>query len=411
MLTNSIVVTAIGLVTPLGLSAEENLQRCWGGESGIKEFHSAETGHSFRTAAYVPEFELGAGLRFPKNTKFMNQGVRCAMLAAQQAIAQSGLIWDQLDPLRISLYTGSGQTGLEYEEYFRALEAAWDGGCEMDFQYLGGLPSRLIDRYIVLRYLANGGLGLLSTEFGIQGSSANMAQTDTASAQAIGCAYYDLLENRCDVALAGGYESLLGPSNYLAYQKEGLLSDGSPEVAYRPFDRMRDGLVLGEGAGFLVLERLADAEARGAEILAELCGIENGTDVAGTASVEAQASAAAGDFDFVFARGIGTREGDAVEATRIEAALGKRVPVSALKSQIGYLGAAAAAVELGLGILCARQGCIPPIARLREPDPECTLDLVQGKARPLERRDPLGLFLSGSWTGQTSAITTRVRSV
>jgi 3-oxoacyl-(acyl-carrier-protein) synthase len=411
MPTNSVVVTGIGLVTPLGLSAEENLKRCWADESGIGPVRGFEPGpDSCRSAAYVSEFELGSWLRFPKNAKFMNRGVRFAMQAAREAIERSGLVWEALDPLRIALHTGSGQTGLEYEEYFQALEAAWDGDREMDFRHLGGLPSRLIDRYIVLRYLANGGLGLLSTEFGIQGSNTNMAQTDASSAHALGRAYYDLMENRCDVALTGGYDSLLGPSNFLAYQQEGLLSRYSPEEAYRPFDRSRDGLVLGEGAGFLVFERRQDAERRGAEMFAEIRGVAGATDSGYIPrDVSFQLENEAG-FDFVIARGIGARTADTEEAFNIEAEVGSSVPVSAFKSRTGYLGAATAAVELGLGLLCARERCLPPVARLRETDEGCGLNLVRGHPWALKKANPLGLFLSGSWTGQTTAITARAFS-
>jgi 3-oxoacyl-(acyl-carrier-protein) synthase len=404
-------------VTPLGLSANENLERCCAGESAIGPIHGLEVeGHPCRAGAHVPEFDLSNVLRFPKNARFMNHSVRCAMRAAREAACRAGLQWDQLDPLRIALYTGSGQTGLESDDYFRALEAAWADEREMDFKYLGGLPSHLIDRYIVLRTLANGGLGLLSTEFGIQGPNSNIVQSDTAAAMALSCAYHDLLGNRCDVALAGGHDSLLSVSNYLAYEKAGLLSASEPGEAYRPFDRQRDGLVLGEGSGFFVLERWEDAAARGAEIVGELCGVgcatglEDGSQSASAAGALQAAVAEAVDgsqIDFVVARGIGTPSGDSQEAQMIAAAVGSRVPVTALKSRTGYLGAATTAVELGVGLLCAREGSALPILRHTDADSDCLLDLVVGEPRRLPRRQPLGLFLSTSWTGQIAAIAAR----
>ncbi len=218
------------------------------------------------------------------------------------------------------------------------------------------------------------------------------------------------------MALAGGHDSLLSVSNFLAYEKAGLLSAFEPGEAYRPFDRQRDGLVLGEGSGFFVLERWEDAEARGAEIIGELCGVGCATDLdgegeraTGVGALRAAVEEAVGgsQIDFVVARGIGTRDGDSQEARTIATAVGDRVPVTALKSQTGYLGAATTAVELGVGLLCARQGCIPPILRHTAADPDCTLDLVVELPRRLESREPMGLFLSASWTGQIAAVAAR----
>lgn len=411
-----VAITGVGLVTPLGLSAAENLERSGAGQSAIGPIHSFEVeGHCCRAGAYVPEFDLENVLRFPKNCKFMSHSVRCAMQAAREAVDASGIQLAKLDPVRIALYTGSGQTGIEYEEYFQALAAAWDGRA-MDFKYVGGLPSHLIDRYIVLRTLANGGLGLLSTEFGIQGPNGNIVQTDTASAQALSCAYQELVEHRCDAALAGGHDSLLIVSNFLAYEKAGLLSGSDPAEAYRPFDRRRDGLVLGSGSGFLVMERWEDAEARGANIVGELCGVGCAAETSesdgrgwNAETLRTAMSEALNDecIDFVVGRGIGTIEDDACEAEAIATVVATGVPVTALKSQTGYLGAATAAVELGLGLLCARRGLIPPIARHTAREPECQLDLVCGEPRPIERRQPLGLFLSRSWGGQVAAISAR----
>ena len=169
-----VAITGIGLVTPLGLCCAENVRRSRNGDSAIGAIHSFDvTGHSCTSAAYVPEFDITSWLRFPKNLKFMNHSVLCAMQAAREAIGQSGVDFEKLDSTRVAIHTGSGQTGIEYENYFQALAAAWNGNPEMDFKDLGGMPSHLIDRYIVLRTLANSGLALLSTEFGISGPSGN----------------------------------------------------------------------------------------------------------------------------------------------------------------------------------------------------------------------------------------------
>ena len=416
-LPRQVAITGVGLVTPLGPTAAENLSRSRQSESaiGLARTFSVE-GHSAKALATVADFDLEPFLRFPKNYKFMSRSVQFAMRAAREAIDQSGLDLRGMDAARVGIQVGSGQTGVEYDHFFPSLMMAWDAGREMDYKYLGGLPSHLIDRYICLRTLANGGLALLSTEFGIRGANGNFTQKDTASALALNAACLDLLENRCDVAVAGGYDSLATPGNFLAYEQAGLLSHADPLEAYRPFDSQPDGLVLGEGAGFLVLERWEHAQERGAAILGEFCGagfamnsVEQWRPAWTTEAVCHAVRQAAADTPpaFVVAAGLGTPEEDCCEASALSAIVGNAVPVTALKSRTGYMGAATAAVELGLGLLCARQGFVPPIARHRQAGPDCALDLVAGKSRPLNDIAGLGLFLSCSWGGAVAAIAAR----
>jgi len=415
-----VAITGIGLVTPLGLTAAENVARSCRGESGIgaAQGFSVE-GHAAQALARVAAFDLEPLLRFPKNYKFMGRSVQFAMRAAREAIDQSGMDFSRTDASRIGIHVGSGQTGVEYDDFFPSLIMAWDAGREMDYKYLGGLPSHLIDRYICLRTLANGGLALLSTEFGIRGPNGNFTQKDTASAQAITAAYLDLLEDRCDVAVAGGYDSLATPGNFLAYEQAGLLSHSDPDTAYRPFDDQADGLVLGEGAGFLVLERWEHALARDTAILGELIGIGSAMgageewrppwspQIIGQAVCQAAGGLTP---DFVVAAGLGTAAEDRCEADALETVVGDRSPVTALKSYTGYMGAATGAAEFGLGLLCARQGFVPAIARHSERSERARrarLDLVAGSPRPLRQTQPLGLFLACSWGGAVTALAAR----
>jgi len=412
-----VAITGVGLVTPLGLTAAENVARSCRAESGIGPARAfAVEGHAAQALASVADFELEPFLRFPKNYKFMGRAVQFAMRAAREAIVQSGFDANQLDPARIGIQVGSGQTGVEYDHFFPSLIMAWDAGREMDYKYLGGLPSHLIDRYICLRTLANGGLALLSTEFNIRGPNGNFTQKDTASAQALHAAYLDLLEERCDVAVAGGYDSLVTPGNFLAYEQAGLLSHMDPAVAYQPFDANADGLVLGEGAGFLVLERWEHAVERGATILGEFSGAGSAMGdgeqwrPAWTAETICRAARQAmGDArpDFVVASGMGTVAEDSTEEAALAALVGSRTPVTALKSQTGYMGAGTAAAELGLGLLCARQGFVPAIARHTRAGQDGVLDLVAGPPRKLAGSQPLGLFISCSWGGAVAALAAR----
>lgn len=410
--SSRVAITGIGLATPLGLSASENLTGIRDNASGIGRIEAFSVENHLCTAgARVPQFDVASLMRFPKNEKFMTKAVRCALLAAREAITSSGGL-EGRDPVRIALHTGSGQTGIEFDEFFKALSLAWQGGRELDFKYLGGVASRLIDPYFSLRTLANGGAGLLSMEFGIKGPSNNFVQSDTASAHALASAWHDLLEGRCDAAIAGGYESLLTDSLYLSWEDAGLLSPSPPGEAYRPFDRRRDGVVLGEGAGFLFLERWEDAQQRQANILGEIIGIDCAMDMATrsvpTWNLETLLTALpASRSDFVVAHGLGTMDEDRREAAALASLVGTEAPVTAFKSRTGYLGAAGAVVELALGLLCAREGFVPPIARFCCADPDVSLNLVSKEPRRLSGQEPLGLFFSAALGGQVSVIAAR----
>jgi 3-oxoacyl-[acyl-carrier-protein] synthase II len=410
-----VVITGIGLALPAGRSAAEVTDRALAGESAIgplRRFDAA--GYACRASAEVAPFDLAGSLRIPKNEKFMSRPVACAIRAALDAVQASGLDPAAIDPHRFGVYAGMGQTGLETSEFFAALEVAETGDAEGAFRNLGGRASRLVDRYWSLRTLANAGIGLLAAELSARGPCNNFVQDDTASAHALAAGYHDLLEGRCDAVVAGGCESLLTPSNYLAYDRAGLLSPSDPSRAYRPFDRDRDGLVLGEGAAFVVLEREADARRRGAPVLGELlgAGFAQAADGGGKASPETPLAAMREALDgarpdAVVAHGIGTREDDAREAASLGRAGLGRTPITALKGLTGYLGAATAAAELCVVLLAARQRAVPPVARLESADEACSLDFVTGGARGLDAREPLVLSLSWSWSGQCAALAAR----
>ena len=399
------VITGIGLALSPGLHPDEIATRALRGESGIRASgQMAGPGGEPVAAGEVPPFETGVSLRLAKNEKFFSRPVACGMRAALDAVQSAGGL-GTYEPHRVAIYTGSGQTGLEPSEFFAALEVAETGDQDSTYRQLGGRASRLVDRYWSLRTLSNAGLGLLAAEFAARGPSNNFVQGDTASAHALEAAYHDLIEGRCDVALAGGYDCLLTPSTYLAYQRAGMLSSAPPEHAYRPFDRDRDGLVLGEGAAFLVMERDDTAQARGAAILAYIRGIG----ISHSSMADAVHQAVNGRRpDMVIARGIGTQAGDRQEARDLAAMGFAGVPVTALKSFTSYIGAATAIAELGIGILAARQGVAPPIARFSAADEDCGLSLVAGQPRAIDRTTPSLLALSGSWSGQCAAIAAEV---
>lgn len=413
-----VLVTGIGLCVPPGLSHDEVVDRARTARSAVGPIRRFDaTGHACAASAEVPPFDVAAGLRIPKNQKFMGRSVECGVKAALQALAAARYDVAGIDARRFGMYVGCGQTGLEPDEFFAALDLAETGEEATSYRNLGGRASRLVDRYWSLRTLANAGLGLMAAELSVQGPCSNFVQGDTASAQAISAAYFDLIEGRCDAVLAGGYDSLLTISTYLSYERAGLLSARAPESAYRPFDRERDGLVLGEGAAFLLLEREEDARRRAAPVFAELVGAGVAQDAIDRPCAKASASAprrALGEAiagmhpDFAVAHGIGTPADDRMEtAILADIGLGDS-PITAFKGLTGYLGAATAAVELSIGILAARARQIPPIAGLASPDEGCPLDLVGGTARPLDAEQPAFVSLSWSWSGQCAALAARI---
>jgi 3-oxoacyl-(acyl-carrier-protein) synthase len=400
-----IAITGVGLVTPLGLTVAENLSRLMRGESGIGRMPSAPNA----AAACVPEFDVTRMLKSPKNVKLMGRPVRLVMQAAHEAACRSGISSSGIASERIGVYAGSGQTGIEYDEFFKALAVAWEGDRPFDYKFLGGMPSRIIDRYFSLRTLANAGIAMLSTEFDARGPSNNYVQGETASASALYNACADLLEGRADAAIVAGYDCLHPPSVFMAFRKASLLSGDGAEAFYAPFDSRRRGMVLGEGAAVLVLERDDHCRERGAELLGHIDGIGFASQTADrpgftplTADLQdaIRKSSPATDFDFVVARGLGTQTDDLSEALALSEIISDAVPVTAFKGATGYLGAATAIVELILALQCVKQGCLPALVGLTEKDPQIALGILR---RPTET-GPKALLLSSTFEGQIAAI-------
>ncbi len=411
-----IAVTGIGLVTPLGLTAIENVAQVLGGQTGIRIRPDSE---GATAAAVPPTFDISTILRHPKNVKLLSRPVQMALKSVREALGESGLPESRIASDRTGVYVASGQTGLEYDEFFKGLTLAWEGGREQDYKYLGGMPSKFIDRYFSLRTLSNAGVGAISTEFGARGPSNNYVQGETAAAVAIYNASLDLEEKRCDASIVCAYESLLVPSTFIAFRKMGLLSGGGLSPVYTPFATGRPGMVLGEGACAFILERLDDARERGATILAEIDGVGLASQIADeeglTATPDdlrsaiqgANAGDNGGDAEYLFARGLGAEADDLAEGRALAEILSPGLTVSALKGQTGYLGAATAAVELAIGLLCARRGVVPAIRGLDHPDPRIPLRFVRETPTPLPDPAVAGLFLSSTFGGQVAAIAAR----
>lgn len=410
----AVSISGIGLATPLGLTLEENVERCRSASTAIADHPTPEglTGIDGFRCARVPTFDIASRLKFPKMARFLIRSVECAVQSAYSAVDACGIEWASLDPERIALFTASGQTNLEYSKFFKALELVWDTEEKMGrFEHLTRREARLVDRYFSLSTLSNGGLAILSMELGAKGSSSNHTHSDPTFALAMRAALDELAADRCRIALVCGYDSLLVPGNILAYRTAGILAE-----EYRPFDRDARGLVLGEAGVTLVLERTADLQARGGTAYGEILGVGAAQDITHTFgpgwSSESMHGAIAGcglaprDASFLIAHGLGLPAADRAELECLRTVAPPGMPVTALKGATGYLGAATSGVELALGLLCARDGFVPPVCGLAAA-PEAGVALTSGGEVALETPAASFISLSRSWGGQVAAVGVR----
>lgn len=414
-MSTDIAVTGSGIAIASGLRIPEVRRALWEGESGIgrlSRFRPRPGGAS--AAAELPEFDLKETLRFSKLEKFMGPNARAALLAAREALQSSGLDLSGLDPFRVGIYCATGETGLDYSDFGRALRYGWKEDEKRDYGALGGRAARLIDPYFSLRTLSNLIPGLLGIEWSIQGPSQNFVHSDPAGISALTAAADDLVFGHCDVALVGGADSLLQTKTYLNFSSRGLLSGQQPESVAGPFDEARDGIVLGEGAGFLVLERQSDLQISERSSLAELRGtlelVESEICPWSRRTARRIEAWWAEQFcngapDFVIAHGLGTPADDRAEAEALRPLLAD-TPVTAFKGFTGYLGAATAPVEVILGLMALGEGRIPAITRLRSPDGDLEIPLVAGAAIELKNARSFVLVTRG-WGGQVALLHVR----
>jgi len=381
-----VAVTGLGVKAPAGVDVESFWATVRAGTpcaGPIRRFDAAILPEQFRFACEVPEFDLDPYLDF----KEARRTDRCAQLgvaAALDAVASAGDL--DLDPGRCGVFAGSGVGGLFTME-------------EQD----GVLRARGADRvspFLVPMMMANATAGTLGIKLGWAGPNLCVSTACAAGANAIGEAALIIRYGAADVMLAGGAEACVTPLAMSAFGRMGALSSRhtEPKRASRPFDPDRDGFVMGEGAGFLVLEAWDHAVARGARIYGEILGYARNTDAhhitapapggAGAVTCMQQAIADAGlepaDIAHVNAHGTSTPLNDASEAHAIVKVFGEgAVPVTATKGVTGHLVAGAGAIEAVATFLALRDGVAPPTANHERDDPELAIDVVAGEARPV----------------------------
>ncbi len=419
-----IVITGMGWVTPLGHDIETVWGRLLNSQSGMDrtfrfdastfptQFSAQVRDYDYRQYISKPEVHEGIGL----NTAF-------ALGAASQAWRCAGLDrFDSLDHERLGMYLGSGEGSLDFDNY---VSTNLDGWNTESRQIDGASWSRAAAKKMtVVREIEqepNMPLAHLAMEFNVFGPAYNCLTACAASTQAIGEATAMLTRGDADVMIAGGAHTMIHPLGVTGFNRLTALStrNEEPKNASRPFDHTRDGFVLGEGAGMLIIETLDHATTRDATVLAEIVGFGSSADAyritdihpdgRGAIASMRQALDSAGlspqDVHYISAHGTGTKENDSIETKAVKAVFGthaQHVPMSSVKSMMGHLIAAAGAVELITCVLAIRDGKVPPTINLRSPDPECDIDYVPNQAR--DHRVEIALSNSFGFGGQNDTL-------
>ena len=381
-----VVVTGLGAVTPIGNNVADYWSGLTSGRNGVASISLFDASrHACRFAAEVKDFDP-TGFIEPKEAKRWDRYCKFGVVAAKQALADAGLEISAANAERIGVSIGSGVGGLlTMETQAHVLE--------------GKGPGR-VSPFTVPMMIPNMATGLAAIALGAKGPSSAVATACAAGSNAIGDAFRLLQMGKADAMVCGGAESAITPLGVAGFASAKALSfrNDDPATASRPFDRERDGFVIGEGSGVLVLETLSHAEARGATILAEIVGYGTTCDahhitsptpggVGGAAAMRIameDGGLSAESIDYVNAHGTSTPANDSNETSAIKSALGHRagvIPVSSTKSMTGHLLGGSGGIEAVACVLALQHNVVPPTINYTNPDPDCDLDVVPNAAR------------------------------
>ncbi len=386
-----VVVTGLGAVTPLGVGVRATWETALAGRSGVGRISKFDpSAFSTTIAAEVKEFRPEDFID-RKEIKRMDPFIHLAMAAAHMAMEDAGLRIDEENADRVGVYWGTGLGGLTTLERYH--QAYLEEGV------------RKISPFFIPMLISNLAPGHIAIRYGAKGPNITTTTACAASSHALGEALMALRGGMCDAVIAGGSESTITPMGLGGFCAMKALStrNDDPERASRPFDRDRDGFVMGEGAAILILEELSLAKRRGAKIYAELRGYGASDDAhhvtapapGGEGAVRAMRAALEDarvrpeEVGYVNAHGTSTPYNDAFETAALKTVFGdhsRSLMVSSTKSMTGHLLGAAGAVESVLSVLALHEGNIPPTINYTTPDPECDLDYVPNEARRAQFR-------------------------
>lgn len=408
MARRRVVVTGMGWITPLGDDIEQVWQRLLASDSGMAAT-SLFDASTFPTtfSAEVKKFSLRDYLGADADRHAGgSRNAQFALAAAKMAWQQAGLhAAGDLDPTRVGVYLGGGEGPIDFNNFVAAAVQGWDaqannGRGDLNAIKWAEVAGACLDATREFEQDPNMVAGHIACQFNAQGPNFNTLTACAASTQAMGEATNLIRRGDADVIISGGTHSMIHPFGVTGFNRLTALStrNDSCVTASRPFDRTRDGFVLGEGAGILILEEYEHAKRRGAKMLVEIAGFGSTADAfrvtdihedgrGGKAAMRlalADAGLTPADIHYISAHGTGTEENDKIESLAIAGVFGdlaKQVPVSSIKSMMGHLIAAAGAVELITCVLAIRDGVMPPTTNYQNPDPNCPLDYVPNQAR------------------------------
>ena len=388
-----VVVTGIGLVCGVGKTAPEVWASLLAGRSGMAEIGAFDlTGHPVRFAAEVKDFDPLLFIE-KKESRKMGRFIHFALAASAEAMAHSGLLVDETNRDRVGVHIGSGIGGFDVIE--REHTALMNGG------------PRKISPFFIPASIVNLAAGHVSIKYGARGPNEATATACTSSAHSIGDAFRIIQRGDADAMIAGGTEAAITPMGVGGFAAMKALStrNDDPTHACRPWDKDRDGFVVGEGAGVLIMEELSFAQARGAKILGEVIGYGMSADAFHMTGMAPEgegcframnaalkvAGLSPDKIDYVNAHATSTPLGDALESKAIENVFGERaldheLLVSSTKSMTGHLLGGAGGLEAGITLLAMQHSMAPPTMNIVELAPECRLNYVPNEPKPLEIR-------------------------
>ena len=379
-------MTGAGLVTPLGTGTEKTWRNLCNGKSGVSLITRFDTtDFAVKIAAEVKDFNPEDFIE-PKLARHLDLFVQYAVAAAGMALKEADLTIDDANATRVGVFTGNGIGGLSTIEKYHQI-------------YLERGP-RKITPFFIPMVISNLSAGQISIVYGAKGPNLSVTTACAAGTHAVGEAFRSVSRGDCDMAISGGSESTICPLAVGGFNAMKALSrnNENPEQASRPFDKDRNGFIISEGAGMIVLEELEHAQKRGAHIIAEVVGFGlsgDGYHMAappedGDGAVRCMqmalddAGLAPEDIDYINAHGTSTPLNDVVETRAIKTVFGEhayKLAISSTKSMIGHMLGGAGGVESVFLALSIRDQIIPPTINLENPEPECDLDYVPNKAR------------------------------
>jgi 3-oxoacyl-[acyl-carrier-protein] synthase II len=386
-----VVITGIGLVSPLGVGAEKNWEALSQGKSGISLISRFDISkYSSKIAGQVRDFDPLLFIT-RKELRKMDRFIQYAMVAAELAVQDSGLDPAAIEGDRCGVYVGSGIGGIGFiEETHKTL--------------LEKGPDR-VSPFFLVATIINEASGQISIKYRARGPNSATATACSTSTHAVGDSFRIIARGDADIMIAGGSEAPITPLGVAGFCAMRALSsrNSEPEKASRPFDAERDGFVVGEGAGILILEELGAALKRGAKIYAEISGYGMSGDAYHVTAPSPDGEGAVlvmkralddagvdpGEINYINAHGTSTPHNDKIETKAIKRVFGEhayKIGINSTKSMIGHLLGAAGGVEAGYTALCLKNQVMPPTINYDHPDPECDLDYVPNKARPAEVR-------------------------